>query len=83
MEWETFSHSSLIIIQIHGHIVKSFLCFISFLFVGIRGEMSRVVLDSSLSCGEIWGFVRVCERGFGKVIDCGKVTTLHTDLLTI
>ena len=51
--------------------------------MGIRGEMSRVVWDSSLSCGEIWGFVRVCERGFGKVIDCGKVTTLHTDLLTI
>ena len=83
MEWETFSHSSPTIIQIHGHIVKSFLCFISFLFVGIRGKMSRVVWNSSLSCGEIWGLIGGCERGFGKVIDCGKVTTLHTDLLTI
>ena len=77
MERETFSHSSCNIIQIHGHIVKSFLCFISFLFVGIRGEMSRVVWDSSLSCVVIWVFVRGCERGFGKVIACGKTTTLH------
>ena len=51
--------------------------------MGIRGEMSRVVWDSSLSCGVIWGLIGGCERGFGKVIDCGKVTTLHTDLSTI
>ena len=83
MERETFSHSSCTIIQVHQLFVKAIRIFFSFLFVGIRGEMSRVVWDSSLSCGVIWGLIGGCERGFGKVIDCGKVTTLHTDLLTI
>ena len=83
MERETFSHSSCTIIQIHRLFVKAIRIFFSFLFVGIRGEMSRVVWDSSLSCVVIWVFVRGCERGFGKVIACGKTTTLHPVLLTI
>ena len=64
---------------------NSYLFFVLFRFYlwGFVGEMSRVVWDSSLSCVVIWVFVRGCERGFGKVIACGKTTTLHPVLLTI
>ena len=86
MERETFLTLHVLLYRFINCLSRqfvSFFRFISFLFVGIRGEMSRVVWNSSLSCGVIWGLIGGCERGFGKVIDCGKVTTLHTDLLTI
>ena len=75
--------SSLTSIPIFSHFLDSLSSLLFVLFVGIREEMSRVVWDSSLSCVVIWVFVRGCERGFGKVIACGKTTTLHPVLLTI